>query len=256
MYKKFPLFGIVLLTMAIILSACGSSVKNSAEDNKPKSEEIIKKSEEFAKNIKSVDFHSELSQEYLSQKNSKLEQKVDGSSIVEPLAAKYSYTYFNTYRNKETKGDIVVKDNTLYIDKNKTESNSDLYSPKYQEIAKNISYNTDIYYFLNKYANDFSVSEENDNYVLTYNKTTDDTASISEIKKTIAYMMGLSYSIDSSDTYKTNIRFVVTKKFEPIEINISITDYSIETDRDRFTQTLKNTYSNFNKVEDIQIPNN
>lgn len=262
MYKKFSSLSVAILSVAITLTACSSSTKESTENSQQKNEEVakeeisekenvIKKSEEFAKGLKSTDFKSEASHTKISPIAGKFEQKTEGSVIAEPFASKFSYI-----NEQKDNHDIVIKDNALYYDKYKVVSNLSemrkIYLP-YYETAKNIIYNKNLYDFLKKNANDFNLSEDHGNYVLTYNKAVEP-STLSGITTSIAKITGVSANISSVNVYEANIRFVVTKNYEPLETSVTI-NYKYKTDNKPLgTYILKTSYSNVNKAADIQTP--
>lgn len=252
--SKNILFLIFTTTLAIVLSACSTF-------STPSTETIINKTDDFSKNMKSVDFDINSTIETITSNNTeKTETKSKGSVITEPFASKTTFTISEDNKSQDTANiSTLIKDDNLYIGINNSwvkSSNNDLLET-YKSVKK-VLYYENIYKFFKNHQKDFKLNTENNNYVLTYSANEPDAKDLflTMVKASSPYLESIDgLGTDSFNSLKfkdVNIKFVTSKNYEPLEINIDLTVAGDSNSTMKVSQKI--TYSNFNNVADIQVP--
>ena len=235
--KKYILI-IAVALLTISLSACGTKVT---------AEEAINKVAETNKNIKNAEFTSNVTTEFTSNNQTKkTEAKVSGTMISDPLAL-YAKTDITSPR--KTSLDMYIKDNVIYV------KNSDPKLLSQFEKYKQITSSDKVMDFYKKLGKDFKITEENGNYVLTYNGSGDQ---FKELMTALSESSGgqlNSKAINNVDFKNVDIKYVVTKDFNIVsgEVKMEIASKSTSNPETlKLVQTI--TYAKINQVNSIDLP--
>ena len=157
--KKYLLL-IATIILSVTLAACGMGTS---------AEQIVNKSVESSKNIKSTNFEATNSSEILiGDQTQTIENTVSGSLIMEPLAMKAN-TNVKAQGQSQTL-ELYIKDGTAYAKstgQNEWVKSSNNNITAQFENLKKIANSDKILEFYKKIAKDFKKTEENGNYVLT-----------------------------------------------------------------------------------------
>lgn len=240
--KKYLLI-IAAALLTITLSACGTKIT---------AEEAINKSAEVSKNVKSTEFKSFLSTEYITGKDpKKVEANISGVAINEPFSLHAS---IETKAEKTTLSDLYIKDKVIYKKAGSNPWIKELYST-YKFERYQFAKTENRMEFYKKIAKEFKLTEENGNYVLTYsgsgNQFSDFTPSLVE---TSAFQIN-PYSIKDVEFKSVNIKFVVSKDFMPISNEVTMEVVSKIIPKAKTMKLVQNiTYSNVNKATNINLP--
>ena len=233
--KKYLLL-IATVILSVTLAACGMGAST---------EQIVNKSVESSKNIKSTDFVATNSSEILvGEQTQTVENTVSGSLIIDPLAIKAT-TDVKAQGQSQTL-ELYIKDGTAYAK-----------STGQDEWVKSSSSSiTAQFENLKKIAKDFKKTEENGNYVLTY------TGSGDQFKDLMVAVANASSgnevnasAFNNVDFKNVTIKLVVTKDYTPVtnEVNMELATKNTSTPT---TMKIKQNiqYSNVNNVKEIKLP--
>lgn len=246
--KKYLLL-IATVILSVTLAACstGASV-----------EQIVNKSVESSKNIKSTDFVATNSSEILvGEQTQTVENTVTGSLIIDPLTMKAT-TDVKAQGQTQTL-DLYIKDGTAYAkstgqDEWVKSSNNNI-TAQFEGLKK-IANSEQILEFYKKIAKDFKKTEENGNYVLTY------TGSGDQFKELMVAIANASSgnevnaeAFNNVDFKNVSIKLVTTKDFLPVnnEVTMELATKNTSTPTTmKVKQNIK--YSNVNNVKEINLP--
>ena len=246
--KKYLLL-VATIILSVTLAACGMGAST---------EQIVNKSVESSKNIKSTDFVATNSSEILvGEQTQTVENTVSGSLIIDPLAIKAT-TDVKAQGQSQTL-ELYIKDGTAYAKSTGQDewvkSSSSSITAQFENLKK-IANSEQILEFYKKIAKDFKKTEENGNYVLTY------TGNGEQFKELMAAVANASSgsevtpsSFNNVDFKNVSIKLVVTKDFTPVNNEVSIELASKDTPTPttmKIKQIIK--YSNVNNVKEINLP--
>ena len=246
--KKYLLL-VATIILSVTLAACGMGAST---------EQIVNKSVESSKNIKSTDFVATNSSEILvGEQTQTVENTVSGSLIIDPLAIKAT-TDVKAQGQSQTL-ELYIKDGTAYAKSTGQDewvkSSSSSITAQFENLKK-IANSEQILEFYKKIAKDFKKTEENGNYVLTY------TGNGEQFKELMAAVANASSgsevtpsSFNNVDFKNVSIKLVVTKDFTPVNNEVSIELASKDTPTPttmKIKQIIK--YSNVNNVKEIKLP--
>ena len=213
--KKYLLL-IATVILSVTLAACGMGTS---------AEQIVNKSVESSKNIKSTDFEATNQSEILvGEQNQTIENTVSGSLIMDPLAMKAT-TDVKAQGQSQTL-ELYIKDGTAYA--KSTGQNEWVKSSKNNitaqfENLKKIANSDKILEFYKKIAKDFKKTEENGNYVLTYTGNGDQ---FKDLMVAIANASSGSEvtasAFNNVDFKNVSIKLVVTKDFVPVNNEVTM----------------------------------
>ena len=246
--KKYLLL-IATVILSVTLAACGMGTS---------AEQIVNKSVESSKNIKSTDFEATNQSEILvGEQNQTIENTVSGSLIMDPLAIKAT-TDVKAQGQSQTL-ELYIKDGTAYAKstgQNEWVKSSNNNITAQFENLKKIANSDQILEFYKKIAKDFKKTEENGNYVLTYTGNGDQ---FKDLMVAIANASSGSEvtasAFNNVDFKNVSIKLVVTKDFTPVNNEVSIELASKDTPTPttmKIKQIIK--YSNVNNVKEINLP--
>ena len=246
--KKYLLL-IATVILSVTLAACGMGTS---------AEQIVNKSVESSKNIKSTDFEATNQSEILvGEQNQTIENTVSGSLIMDPLAMKAT-TDVKAQGQSQTL-ELYIKDGTAYAKstgQNEWVKSSNNNITAQFENLKKIANSDKILEFYKKIAKDFKKTEENGNYVLTYSGNGDQ---FKDLMVAIANASSGSEvtasAFNNVDFKNVSIKLVVTKDFTPVNNEVSIELASKDTPTPttmKIKQIIK--YSNVNNVKEINLP--
>ena len=158
--KKYLLL-IATVILSVTLAACSMGAST---------EQIVNKSVESSKNIKSTDFVATNSSEILvGEQTQTVENTVSGSLIIDPLTIKATTDV--KAQGQSQKLELYIKDGTAYAKSTGqnewVKSSSNSITAQFENLKK-IANSEQILEFYKKIAKDFKKTEENGNYVLTY----------------------------------------------------------------------------------------
>ena len=243
--KKYLLF-IATVILSVTLTACSMGAST---------EQIVNKSVESSKNIKSTDFVATNSSEILvGEQTQTVENTVSGSLIIDPLTIKAT-TDVKAQGQSQTL-ELYIKDGTAYAKSTGqnewVKSSSNSITAQFENLKK-IANSEQILEFYKKIAKDFKKTEENGNYVLTYSGTDN-----SKFKEIITAVLNSTRNDDEQeDLYKDidpkelQIKYVVTKDFTPVR---SETKFSFSANNLTFIGTINTDYSKINSVNEVSLP--
>ena len=246
--KKYLLL-VATIILSVTLAACGMGAST---------EQIVNKSVESSKNIKSTDFVATNSSEILvGEQTQTVENTVSGSLIIDPLTIKAT-TDVKAQGQSQTL-ELYIKDGTAYAKSTGqnewVKSSSNSITAQFENLKK-IANSEQILEFYKKIAKDFKKTEENGNYVLTY------TGNGEQFKELMAAVANASSgsevtpsSFNNVDFKNVSIKLVVTKDFTPVNNEVSIELASKDTPTPttmKIKQIIK--YSNVNNVKEIKLP--
>ena len=246
--KKYLLL-VATIILSVTLAACGMGAST---------EQIVNKSVESSKNIKSTDFVATNSSEILvGEQTQTVENTVSGSLIIDPLAIKAT-TDVKAQGQSQTL-ELYIKDGTAYAKSTGqnewVKSSSNSITAQFENLKK-IANSEQILEFYKKIAKDFKKTEENGNYVLTY------TGNGEQFKELMAAVANASSgnevtasSFNNVDFKNVSIKLVVTKDFTPVNNEVSMELASKDTPTPttmKIKQIIK--YSNVNNVKEINLP--
>ncbi|MEZ7735110.1 hypothetical protein O3801_03965 [Gemella sp. 27098_8_149] len=246
--KKYLLL-IATVILSVTLAACGTGAST---------EQIVNKSVESSKNIKSTDFVATNSSEILvGEQTQTVENTVSGSLIIDPLAIKAT-TDVKAQGQSQTL-ELYIKDGTAYAKSTGQDewvkSSSSSITAQFENLKK-IANSEQILEFYKKIAKDFKKTEENGNYVLTY------TGSGDQFKDLMVAVANASSgnevnasAFNNVDFKNVTIKLVVTKDYTPVtnEVNMELATKNTSTPT---TMKIKQNiqYSNVNNVKEIKLP--
>ena len=246
--KKYLLL-IATIILSVTLAACstGASV-----------EQIVNKSVESSKNIKSTDFEATSQSEILvGEQNQTIENTVSGSLIMDPLAMKAT-TDVKAQGQSQTL-ELYIKDGTAYAKstgQNEWVKSSNNNITAQFENLKKIANSDQILEFYKKIAKDFKKTEENGNYVLTY---TGNGEQFKDLMVAVANASSGSEvtasAFNNVDFKNVSIKLVVTKDFVPVNNEVTMELATKDTSNPttmKIKQIIK--YSNVNNVKEIKLP--
>ena len=246
--KKYLLL-IATVILSVTLAACGMGTS---------AEQIVNKSVESSKNIKSTDFEATNQSEILvGEQNQTIENTVSGSLIMDPLAMKAT-TDVKAQGQSQTL-DLYIKDGTAYAKstgQNEWVKSSNNNITAQFENLKKIANSDKILEFYKKIAKDFKKTEENGNYVLTYSGNGDQ---FKDLMVAIANASSGSEvtasAFNNVDFKNVSIKLVVTKDFTPVNNEVTMELATKDTSNPttmKIKQIIK--YSNVNNVKEINLP--
>ena len=246
--KKYLLL-IATVILSVTLAACGMGTS---------AEQIVNKSVESSKNIKSTDFEATNQSEILvGEQNQTIENTVSGSLIMDPLAIKAT-TDVKAQGQSQTL-ELYIKDGTAYAKstgQNEWVKSSNNNITAQFENLKKIANSDKILEFYKKIAKDFKKTEENGNYVLTY------TGNGEQFKDLMVAISNASSgsevtasAFNNVDFKNVSIKLVVTKDFTPVNNEVTMELATKDTSNPttmKIKQIIK--YSNVNNVKEINLP--
>lgn len=246
--KKYLLL-VATIILSVTLAACGMGAS---------SEQIVNKSVESSKNIKSTNFEATNSSEILiGDQTQTIENTVSGSLIMEPLAMKAN-TDVKAQGQSQTL-ELYIKDGTAYAKstgQNEWVKSSNNNITAQFENLKKIANSDQILEFYKKIAKDFKKTEENGNYVLTYTGNGDQ---FKDLMVAIANASSGSEvtasAFNNVDFKNVSIKLVVTKDFVPVNNEVTMELATKDTSNPttmKIKQIIK--YSNVNNVKEINLP--
>ena len=246
--KKYLLL-VATIILSVTLAACGMGTS---------SEQIVNKSVESSKNIKSTNFEATNSSEILiGDQTQTIENTVSGSLIMEPLAMKAN-TNVKAQGQSQTL-ELYIKDGTAYAKstgQNEWVKSSNNNITAQFENLKKIANSDQILEFYKKIAKDFKKTEENGNYVLTYTGNGDQ---FKDLMVAIANASSGSEvtasAFNNVDFKNVSIKLVVTKDFIPVNNEVTMELATKDTSNPttmKIKQIIK--YSNVNNVKEINLP--
>ena len=246
--KKYLLL-IATVILSVTLAACGMGTS---------AEQIVNKSVESSKNIKSTDFEATNQSEILvGEQNQTIENTVSGSLIMDPLAMKAT-TDVKAQGQSQTL-ELYIKDGTAYAKstgQNEWVKSSNNNITAQFENLKKIANSDKILEFYKKIAKDFKKTEENGNYVLTY---TGNGEQFKDLMVAVANASSGSEvtasAFNNVDFKNVSIKLVVTKDFVPVNNEVTMELATKDTSNPttmKIKQIIK--YSNVNNVKEIKLP--
>ena len=246
--KKYLLL-VATVILSVTLAACGMGTS---------AEQIVNKSVESSKNIKSTDFEATNSSEILiGDQTQTIENTVSGSLIMDPLAMKAN-TDVKAQGQSQTL-ELYIKDGTAYAKstgQNEWVKSSNNNITAQFENLKKIANSDQILEFYKKIAKDFKKTEENGNYVLTYTGNGDQ---FKDLMVAIANASSGSEvtasAFNNVDFKNVSIKLVVTKDFTPVNNEVTMELATKDTSNPttmKIKQIIK--YSNVNNVKEINLP--
>ena len=248
--KKYFLIAFTFV-LAVTLTACNLKSTSNPET-------ILNKTIENTKKIKSGESSTTTIAEMVTDNSTpKSETKIVSTFTTDPEVYKISGTVSSdNVSDKNYKEEIYLKDNTAYVKKSTssdwTKSSNSTVTSQYDHLKENI-FPQKVLEAYKKNAQDFKVSEENGNYVLTYSGT--DKEKFKEI--IISILNSSKNSDDQNDTYndidpkELQIKYVVTKDFTPVS---SESKFSFSANNLTFIGTINTTYSKINAVNEVNLP--
>ncbi|MGX7112186.1 DUF6612 family protein [Gemella cuniculi] len=249
-FMKKSILIITTLLLTIALSACGNKSITA--------EEALTKSTEASKNMKSTEFTSNSVTEMISgEQTRKIETKLSGSLIIEPLAMHTTTELKN--QNQTQNVEMYLKDGAAYIKatgQNQWIKNTSATITAQFENMKKLASSDEILNFYKKVAKDFKITEENGNYVLTYSGSGEQFKDlISAVLKSSGSGAQANSILNNVEFKNVSIKYVVKKNdFTPIsnETTMELTAKNSSNNTMKMTQNI--TYSNVNKVSEITLP--
>ena len=246
--KKYLLI-IATVIFSVTLAACSTGAS---------AEQIVNKSIESSKNIKSTDFAATNSSEILvGEQTQTVENTVSGSLIMEPLTMKAT-TDVKAQGQSQTL-ELYIKDGTAYAKSTGqnewVKSSNNAITAQFENLKK-IANSDQILEFYKKISKDFKKTEENGNYVLTYTGNGDQ---FKELMVAIANASSGNEVTASAfagvDFKNVSIKLVVTKDYVPVnnEVTMELATKNTPTPTTmKIKQIIK--YSNVNNVKEISLP--
>ena len=246
--KKYLLI-IATVILSVTLAACSTGAS---------AEQIVNKSIESSKNIKSTDFAATNSSEILvGEQTQTVENTVSGSLIMEPLTMKAT-TDVKAQGQSQTL-ELYIKDGTAYAKSTGqnewVKSSNNAITAQFENLKK-IANSDQILEFYKKISKDFKKTEENGNYVLTYTGNGDQ---FKELMVAIANASSGNEVTASAfagvDFKNVSIKLVVTKDYVPVhnELTMELATKNTPTPTTmKIKQIIK--YSNVNNVKEISLP--
>ena len=245
--KKYLLL-VATIILSVTLAACGMGAST---------EQIVNKSVESSKNIKSTDFEATSQSEILvGEQNQTIENTVSGSLIMDPLAMKAT-TDVKAQGQSQTL-ELYIKDGTAYAKstgQNEWVKSSNNNITAQFENLKKIANSDQILEFYKKIAKDFKKTEENGNYVLTY---TGNGEQFKDLMVAVANASSGSEvtasAFNNVDFKNVSIKLVVTKDFVPVNNEVTMELATKDTSNPttmKIKQIIK--YSNVNNVKEINL---
>lgn len=247
--KKYLLL-IATVILSVTLAACSMGAST---------EQIVNKSVESSKNIKSTDFVATNSSEILvGEQTQTVENTVSGSLIIDPLTIKATTDV--KAQGQSQKLELYIKDGTAYAKSTGqnewVKSSSNSITAQFENLKK-IANSEQILEFYKKIAKDFKKTEENGNYILTYTGNGDQ---FKELMVAIANASSgnevTASAFTGVDFKNVTIKLVVTKDYTPVtnEVNMELATKNTPTPT---TMKIKQNiqYSNVNNVKEINLPN-
>lgn len=246
--KKYLLL-IATVILSVTLAACGMGTS---------AEQIVNKSVESSKNIKSTDFEATNQSEILvGEQNQTIENTVSGSLIMDPLAMKAT-TDVKAQGQSQTL-ELYIKDGTAYAKstgQNEWVKSSNNNITAQFENLKKIANSDQILEFYKKIAKDFKKTEENGNYVLTYTGNGDQFKDLMVAVANASSGSEVTASAFNNVDFKNvSIKLVVTKDFTPVNNEVTMELATKDTSNPtmmKIKQIIK--YSNVNNVREINLP--
>ena len=246
--KKYLLI-IATVILSVTLAACSTGAS---------AEQIVNKSIESSKNIKSTDFTATNSSEILvGEQTQTVENTVSGSLIMEPLTMKAT-TDVKAQGQSQTL-ELYIKDGTAYAKSTGqnewVKSSNNAITAQFENLKK-IANSDQILEFYKKISKDFKKTKENGNYVLTYTGNGDQ---FKELMVAIANASSGNEVTASAfagvDFKNVSIKLVVTKDYVPVnnEVTMELATKNTPTPTTmKIKQIIK--YSNVNNVKEISLP--
>lgn len=246
--KKYLLI-IATVILSVTLAACSTGAS---------AEQIVNKSIESSKNIKSTDFAATNSSEILvGEQTQTVENTVSGSLIMEPLTMKAT-TDVKAQGQSQTL-ELYIKDGTAYAKSTGqnewVKSSNNAITAQFENLKK-IANSDQILEFYKKISKDFKKTEENGNYVLTYTGNGDQ---FKELMVAIANASSGNEVTASAfagvDFKNVSIKLVVTKDYVPVnnEVTMELATKNTPTPTTmKIKQIIK--YSNVNNLKEISLP--
>ena len=109
--------------------------------------------------------------------------------------------------------------------------------------------------FYKKVAKDFKLVKENDTYVLTYSGSGDQFSDFATSLVEVSARQLNPYSVKDVEFKSVNIKYVISKDFTPISNEVTMEVVSKIIPKAKTLKiTQKITYSNVNKVNSIDLP--
>ena len=246
--KKYLLL-IATVILSVTLAACGMGTS---------AEQIVNKSVESSKNIKSTDFEATNQSEILvGEQNQTIENTVSGSLIMDPLAMKAT-TDVKAQGQSQTL-ELYIKDGTAYAKstgQNEWVKSSNNNITAQFENLKKIANSDQILEFYKKIAKDFKKTEENGNYVLTYTGNGDQFKDLMVAVANASSGSEVTASAFNNVDFKNvSIKLVVAKDFTPVNNEVTMELATKDTSNPttmKIKQIIK--YSNVNNVKEINLP--
>ena len=246
--KKYLLL-VATVILSVTLAACGMGTS---------AEQIVNKSVESSKNIKSTNFEATNSSEILiGDQTQTIENTVSGSLIMDPLAIKAT-TDVKAQGQSQTL-ELYIKDGTAYAKstgQNEWVKSSNNNITAQFENLKKIANSDQILEFYKKIAKDFKKTEENGNYVLTYTGNGDQFKDLMVAVANASSGSEVTASAFNNVDFKNvSIKLVVTKDFTPVNNEVTMELATKDTSNPttmKIKQIIK--YSNVNNVKEINLP--
>ena len=246
--KKYLLI-IATVILSVTLAACSTGAS---------AEQIVNKSIESSKNIKSTDFAATNSSEILvGEQTQTVENTVSGSLIMEPLTMKAT-TDVKAQGQSQTL-ELYIKDGTAYAKSTGqnewVKSSNNAITAQFENLKK-IANSDQILEFYKKISKDFKKTEENGNYVLTYTGNGDQ---FKELMVAIANASSGNEVTASAfagvDFKNVSIKLVVTKDYVPVNNEVTMELATKNTPTPTTMKIKQNIqYSNVNNVKEISLP--
>lgn len=248
--KKYFLLALAAV-LAVTLAACSKAA--SADD-------IINKSTEVSKSLKSTDFKAVNSSEITTNNETqKVENTVSGTIFIDPFSMHVTTEIASGDQSQSL--ELYIKDGVAYANTTGQDawvkSSNSAITEQFQNLKK-IANSDQILDFYKKIAKDFKVTEENGNYVLTYSGSGDQFKELM-----VAVTNATSGSEVSADAFNNvdfksvNIKYVVDKDFNPVSNETVMELATKNTDTPTTMKMTQNiSYSNVNKAAEITLPDN
>ena len=238
---KKILFTILTVFSIFFVVACGNK-----EDAKINKEEVIQKSSEAYKNIKSADMLINLKME--PKKNGQAMVLVmDVSITIEPIAMKMSMDI----KEQNVKLNSFIKDDTMYIQN--PVDNSWIKQALPEDVSnqfKNImNSDDDTYQVLKSNLDKVNIKEEGGNYVVSVTKDTDFLKEAIKKQNSKVNIAGQSVDLNVDNV---TLEYVVDK--ESYETKSSVVAFDTTIQGQELRMIVDTIFSNINNIQEITIP--
>ena len=241
---KKVLFMLSTVILSVVLTACGAGSSKT-----PTSQEVLEKYSEVAKNIKSAKFTSDVSMKITTNgKEQELKMNMNGTVVNDPISMLVDYDM--NMGSQSQKISMYLKDaDSLYV----KQSNSSKWQKaptnesikKQLESIKQVGGNDKSLEFYKNNASDFKVSEQGDNYVLTY------TGNDEKFKELLKQSNSTtSNNFDSVEFKNIEVKVTVKKSnYEPVESYISADFSQKSNSANKAKMEVKFSFSDINSAK-------